>query len=651
MSAFWSSVISLITSGENIGLLIILFFKGSIILLLAGLINFLLRRNSAAVRHWIWCLAFVSLSLVLPLSSLLPEKPIPILPQVHPIELREISRYQTPGAEKHPLSIQSGTIETFSLYPMNKFRIEESEQFQTEKTTKDTKVSGIQAPPPIESIPPVKKDIQWPLLVFWVWIVGGIYLILRFFLSLLKIFSMSRKGVEARDESLVILLKKCMEYCRVKRSVKLVIHAQLPVPATFGMFRPVLILPEDVYEWSEEKQKSIFCHELGHVKRYDFLTNALAQIAGMLNWFNPFIWIAIRQFCIEREKSCDDFVIRRGALNCEYADLLLGIARNLPRMNDFRRSALVLAHNSGLKRRIKHILSANVKRKTVTWSWLIVTAAMVMLFIIPLTMAKIEVKRFQKNEQILRTKSLQNFIQDLKSNDPEVQKKAIWALGDKEDRKAVQDLIEFLKDNDPEIRGIAAWALGEIKDIRALPPLIEALPDKNDYAREMIIKAVGEFEQERGIEPLVVFLKDKNPDVRAATVWALGEIPYQESQNAILSVLDDSSALVRISVVMALARFENPLSLRNLISMLEDKDSEIRDRTAWVLGNLKDRQAVEALIECLNDKEINIRITAAFALGKIGDSMALDSLMRLLRDENARVRDAAVWALDEISLR
>lgn len=636
MSTFWSTVTNLISSGESIGFLIGLFFKGSIILLLAALVNFFLRRNSAAVRHWVWCLAFVSLLLVLPLSSILPEKPLPLLPRMSSAGLQGTPLYQPSRVVRDLSSIRSESIETVPLPP--------------KKNSGDKTLSGIQAPPSKESLPPKIKDFPWPLVAFLVWIIGGIFFLMRFFWDLVRINGYVRSGDKVREKKLCLLLEDCIERCHVRGPVKMIIHPKLPVPAAFGLFRAVLIFPEDIHGWSEDKQRAVFCHELAHVKRCDFVTNTLVQIACALNWFNPLVWISMHQFWVEREKACDDFVIHGGTLNCEYADFLLGIARNLPRMNTLRRSASVMAHQSELKRRIKHILSPKAKRKAITRRALILTAVLVMFFIIPLTMVKIQAKEIQEKTQIQVPKRLQTLIHDLKSKNPEVQKRAAWALGDKEDEKAVPALIEALKDKDPEVRGMAAWALGEIKDSRALSPLIAALPDGNAYAREMIVKAVGEFENKRGVEPLAAFLEDKSPDVRAAAVWALGEIPRRESQEAILSALDDSSALVRDSAVMALARFQNRQSVKNLIPMLKDRDANIRERTAKVLGSLEDRNAVEALIEALKDKEVNVRVSAVVALGEIGNTAALDPLMKLLRDKDARVRSAVVWALDEISL-
>jgi HEAT repeat protein len=530
-------------------------------------------------------------------------------------------------------------------------RLEESASFPKTRNAKDITLAGIQAPSTKESPPPEKKSLPWSLMALLVWGAGGIFLLMRFFVDLIRINSFVRKGNEVREKNLWLLLEDCMERCQVRGSVKMIVHPKIPIPAAFGLFRAVLIFPEDMYGWSKDKQRAVFCHELAHVKRRDFLTNTIVQIACALNWFNPLVWISMHQFLIEREKACDDFVIHRGASRCEYADILLGIVRNLPRMNTLKRSASVMAHQSDLKRRIKHILSPKAKRKAVTRRALVLTAVLVMFFMIPLTMIKIQAKERQEKTKIQVPKNLQSLIQDLKSGNPEVQKRAAWALGDKEDEKAVPALIETLKDKDPEIRALAAWALGEIKDLRALSPLIEALPDGNTYAREMIVKAVGEFENEQGIEPLAVFCKDNSPDVRAAAVWALGEIPSRESQNAIISALDDSSALVRDAAVVALSRFENRKSVMNLITMLKDRDANIRERTAKVLGSLEDRYAVQALIEALKDKEIHVRISAVVALGEIGDTAALDPLMKLLRDKDARVRSAVVWALDEISLK
>ena len=75
-----SSFLEALSHSGSAGIPINLLFKGALILCFAALLNLALRRASAAARHWIWCLAFGGLLLLLPMSIWLPQKPVPILP-------------------------------------------------------------------------------------------------------------------------------------------------------------------------------------------------------------------------------------------------------------------------------------------------------------------------------------------------------------------------------------------------------------------------------------------------------------------------------------------------------------------------------------------------------------------------------------------
>jgi hypothetical protein len=61
--------------------------------------------------------------------------------------------------------------------------------------------------------------------------------------------------------------------------------------------------------YSEEEIRSMFLHELAHIRRHDVLWASLGLIACALHWFNPLAWLALRRFANDREILCDDFAL------------------------------------------------------------------------------------------------------------------------------------------------------------------------------------------------------------------------------------------------------------------------------------------------------------------------------------------------------
>ena len=102
-------------------------------------------------------------------------------------------------------------------------------------------------------------------------------------------------------------------------------------------------------------------HELGMQKRWDCLTQLVAQCAFELYWFNPLVWVAWRRIQAERERACDDLVLNTGTRPSTYAEHLLHSESAMPTLR-FVGAAAAMARPSTLEERLRAILDAREPR-------------------------------------------------------------------------------------------------------------------------------------------------------------------------------------------------------------------------------------------------------------------------------------------------
>ena len=82
----------------------------------------------------------------------------------------------------------------------------------------------------------------------------------------------------------------------------------LDAPLIVGLIKPVLYLPKP--EIKEEELDYILLHELTHYRRHDLLYKWFAMLVSSIHWFNPFVYIVLKQIDEECEVSCDYEVCR-----------------------------------------------------------------------------------------------------------------------------------------------------------------------------------------------------------------------------------------------------------------------------------------------------------------------------------------------------
>src|SRR2546426_9503969 len=134
------------------------------------------------------------------------------------------------------------------------------------------------------------------------------------------------------------------------------------MPMTWGFRQPVILLPADADHWSAARRHDVLLHELAHVKRHDVLTQLVARIVCATYWFHPLVWLAATRLRVERERACDDLVLRSGARPSDYASHLLEIARSLRVAPAAAFASVAMARPSQLANRLLDVLDAHRRR-------------------------------------------------------------------------------------------------------------------------------------------------------------------------------------------------------------------------------------------------------------------------------------------------
>jgi beta-lactamase regulating signal transducer with metallopeptidase domain len=169
------------------------------------------------------------------------------------------------------------------------------------------------------SLPQTTAPI-WPVAAVVIWAVIAMALLARSFIGGRAAMRLAlSNGIAARDRELAALAC-ARDRARVTGEVRLIRSSSVSTPATAGLFRPIIVIPNDT-ELAGEELETILTHECAHIARRDNLLSVIESITGSALWFHPLVWIARRVLNATREEACDAVVISSGDANIYVAAL------------------------------------------------------------------------------------------------------------------------------------------------------------------------------------------------------------------------------------------------------------------------------------------------------------------------------------------
>ena len=271
-------------------------FAGIVALLAVGF-----RKQRASLRYWIWTAA--SLKFLLPFSVL-----VGIGAHIH-------WSTASPVAKPRLMSVVNGIGQPFL-------------------PTAQTPVNTFSSSPANTQDP--------PLVLFGLWLCGAAAVAFVWVREWRRVRKIVRTGTP-------LVLNVPLRAVSIPACIE---------PGVVGILRSVLILPEGIMEQlSKEQLDAIVLHELCHVRRRDNLAAFLHMIVESVFWFHPLVWWIERKLLEERERACDEEVVRLTGKPEEYAEGILGVCRL------YAGSSLICVSGvtgSGLKKRIEEIMRAKV---------------------------------------------------------------------------------------------------------------------------------------------------------------------------------------------------------------------------------------------------------------------------------------------------
>jgi bla regulator protein blaR1 len=263
----------------------------------AGLLTLALRKNPARVRHWVWVAAsvkfLVPFSVLIALGSQVQWCIVPVPSQTSfSIALDQVSQPFTAQAISAPLSSTA---------------------------------------PPASSL--------LPAVLWTVWACGFVLIAFSWWIRRRRIRAAVRAGSPVQ----------------LGLPIRAISSPSFLEPGIFGVFRPVLLLPENIFEYlTPEQWKAVVAHELCHVRHRDNLIGIVHLFVETVFWFHPLVWWVGKRIFHERERACDEEVLRLGNEPRTYARSILKVCEVFL---ESPRECVAGVSGSNLRMRIEAILN------------------------------------------------------------------------------------------------------------------------------------------------------------------------------------------------------------------------------------------------------------------------------------------------------
>ena len=217
-------------------------------------------------------------------------------------------------------------------------------------------------------------------LLLGIWIVGIFAMIILVIKSSLRLHTLEKSALPLQNPEVRRLYHRCLEEMGIHRNIPVYSTAFLKSPIIVGLLKPCIYLPIHLisdytlsdkvcplqsgvnygmpYGCNESDMRYMLLHELQHYKHKDAIASYLMNLAGVVYWFNPLVWYALKEMRNDREVACDTSVLKMLEEDAyeDYGNTLINFAEKVS-LTPFPFAAGLGGNMEQMKRRIINIAS------------------------------------------------------------------------------------------------------------------------------------------------------------------------------------------------------------------------------------------------------------------------------------------------------
>jgi len=146
------------------------------------------------------------------------------------------------------------------------------------------------------------STVNWSLILLILWVLGSALFALFFLISHMKF----RRKLSTSLPLSNVFIKDWLMQHKTFRTVQVRYSDRISSPLTYGVFRPMIVLPASMDLSDEDRLAYVLTHEHMHIRRFDYVWKLLFAAVLCVHWFNPLVWLMYVLTNRDLELSCDE---------------------------------------------------------------------------------------------------------------------------------------------------------------------------------------------------------------------------------------------------------------------------------------------------------------------------------------------------------